>query len=460
MKKFDPREIVARVKQTVEEEGLFDGARRVLVAFSAGPDSVCLVDILHALYGRRLTLALGYVNHGLRPAGDLQREEAIVARYAKKYGIRHRIVRVRVLKRGAGPESAARDARYRALAALARRLPATHIALAHNLDDAVETLIMNLVRGSGPAGLESIPVRRPPFVRPLINVRRRDIRDYVRHRRLEHAVDATNRDPAFRRNLIRRRLIPLLERLNPRIRETIQRTSALIRDESAIIDRQAARAAGRVISATGDTVALDIKTLMRYNKAIARRVIRKALRFFCADLAGLTSKHVEMIHALGAREPGRKVNLPKRLSAEKCGGKICLARRPRVRKWRHEVPIGLRGTWQVGEKIFLKTFTVNGRINFQHLPGARREVFDLDQIAPPLTARRWQAGDAICIRAGRKKLQKVFQEKKIPAAARGDVPLLCDQRGVLWLVGIRRAYRGMVSGQTRRLLVAEYRGKD
>ena len=212
-----------RVRATVEQYRMFDKVSKAIVAFSAGPDSVCLLDMLHELLGGAVEFELVYVNHGLRSKKVLRREEKLTEVYATRYKIKHKILNIKVRKQKEGIEAAARTARYRALSRYQRKTGADRIVLGHNLDDFVETFVLNIVRGSGMRGFRSIPAVRLPFVRPLINIRKADVLHHVRKKRLSYAVDETNLSPDYRRNLLRLKVLPILLKINPELRETIRR---------------------------------------------------------------------------------------------------------------------------------------------------------------------------------------------------------------------------------------------
>ena len=181
-----------KVRATVEQYHMFDNVSKAIIAFSAGPDSVCLLDTLHGLYGEAVDFEIVYVNHGLRSGKALKREEKLTEDYATRYKIRYKILNIKVRKRKEGVEAAARAARYRALSRYQSKTGADRIVLGHNLDDFVETFVLNVVRGSGMRGFRSIPAVRLPFVRPLINIRKADILDHLQKKGLSYAVDETN----------------------------------------------------------------------------------------------------------------------------------------------------------------------------------------------------------------------------------------------------------------------------
>jgi tRNA(Ile)-lysidine synthase len=219
-------------------EALLKRGDRVLAAVSGGPDSVCLAHYLRTL-GRRkgFTVALAHIHHGLRgPEAD--RDARFVGVLGRRWDlpVSATSIPVRALarKRGQGIEDAARKLRYQALAREARRLRCNKVATGHHLDDQAETVLLHLLRSTRLAALAGIAPQRTlsgkvSLIRPLLPLRRWEVLAYLRVHGLTHRRDSTNRDTHFTRNWLRRRVLPLLESRNPRIRERLAGFAAQVR---------------------------------------------------------------------------------------------------------------------------------------------------------------------------------------------------------------------------------------
>lgn len=274
---------------------------RILIACSGGPDSMTLLDL--AERWRDLSdgfVAVGHVDHALR--GRASRADAAFvqnecARRHLPFGVQRVPVRRWARHRRRGLEDAARELRYRALAALARRFRCPLVATAHTLDDQTETVVLNLLRGTGPSGLAgmadrapwpvSVPGQTPSLVRPLITFSKKEILRYLRSRRLSFRVDATNALPLFLRN----RLRPVLrswEALRPGFFQRVAQTARILRDED---DFWRARLASR---RKAPRLRLERAPFLRYHVAEQRRRLRhlfgltrfetlERVRLFAAD---------------------------------------------------------------------------------------------------------------------------------------------------------------------------------
>ena len=244
---------------------------RVLCAVSGGADSMAL---LHMLLRRGdLTVCAAHYEHGLRGEEAL-RDAAFVEEYCRSRGVpflmEHGNVRTYAGERGLGIEEAARELRYAFLERAADRLGCDVIATAHNADDNAETMLLHLLRGSGLDGLRGIPQRRGRVVRPLLDTSRAEIERYLEENGVPHVEDSSNTDEAFSRNLLRKRVMPVLRALNPRVSEAMGRTARLLERDGACLDRQAAD----LLVDTGEGKFLYLEMLRAQDPAVASRAIR------------------------------------------------------------------------------------------------------------------------------------------------------------------------------------------
>ncbi|MCX7995278.1 MAG: tRNA lysidine(34) synthetase TilS [candidate division WOR-3 bacterium] len=445
--------ILENVKETIERHKMFEGVKKALIGFSSGPDSVCLLDVLKTIYQNDIDFFLIYVNHGLRDRKVLEYEERLTAYYAHKYNCGFKIVKISIPKTKKGIEAEARERRYDVFIDYAQKISAQRVVLGHNLDDLVETFFMNLIRGSGNVGFQSIPPVRLPFVRPLINVKKIDILRYLKEKGLKFSRDMTNLDIDIRRNFIRQKIIPRLIELNPRIYETIKREIEILHDDEEFMQIAVNRAYNRCREKKKDGITLDLNRLMHYNKAIRNRVIMKAIVELKGNLTGIESKHIEGIWSLRSKLSGRILCLPEGLYAQKVYDKIFLGWKDSAIKKRTEIEL------EIGKEIRFGDLKVRSEI-IEHFDLKKKkencEVFDLSQVVPPLILRNRKRGDVVVIKGGKKRLKEILIEKKIASLERDDVGLLCDREGILWVMGVYRAYRAFIQKNTKKILKVEF----
>jgi len=279
--------LVREAERAVGALGL--AGRRVLVAASGGVDSTVLAHVLGELAGRqRLELAIGHVNHGLR-GSDSDADEQVVRDLAAALGAPVAVSAVdpRALRSGRSSrerptlQEAARTLRYEALRSMAERLGAGHIATAHNADDQAETVLLRLLRGTGPDGLGGIPERSPDgvVVRPLLRVPRAEIEAFARARRLHWREDASNHSPDYTRNRLRHHWLPGLQReFNPRLLRVVADLADAQRRDSEWIESQVEREAALRMAFEGKWLRIDVKDWSQLPEALALRLARLALR--------------------------------------------------------------------------------------------------------------------------------------------------------------------------------------
>ena len=310
----------------------------LLVAASGGIDSSVLAHGLHAIAGAlELRLALGHVNHGLRGAAS-DADQGFVETLATKLDapLLARRVAPRALQSGVSSrarptlQEAARRLRYAALEAMAREAGAERIVTAHTLDDQAETVLLRLLRGSGPSGLGGIPERSPDgrVVRPLLRVSRAEIERFAAERGLSWREDASNRDPAYARARLRRDFVRGLgEAFNPRWLRAVADLAEAQRRESEWIDERVAEEARARLARDGGAWRLMCAGWESLPEALARRLARHALRAAGAG-RDLSRRHLERTLAFLAKgRTGATLELPGGLRLVHARGFVSLYRK-------------------------------------------------------------------------------------------------------------------------------------
>jgi tRNA(Ile)-lysidine synthase len=314
--------VLERVTATAREHQMFVPARTVLVAVSGGPDSVCLVESLSRL--RRLfryRLQVVHVDHGLRPGSAV--DAAYVKRLAERLGLPFHL-----RKAGSGPtkggsvEAWARAQRLSALSEVAREIDASRIALGHTLDDQAETVLLNLVTGSGLRGLSGIAPVSGPYVNPLIEIRRHQVEAFCRSLGLRPRRDPTNLDPRFLRNAIRLKGLPGLERTVGRsLTEPLARTAATLREDAEELTRQASAVMDDVLTESRQGVDIHAVGLLDLPRAVGARVVSHAVY---AGGVVCSRADVDAVYDLAAGRPGRRRDLSGGLKARRGGAHVHL----------------------------------------------------------------------------------------------------------------------------------------
>ena len=302
---------------------------KVLCAVSGGLDSMCLLHMLDAWCRERGgRLAAAHFNHRLRD-GTADRDEEFVRETCEQWGISliagRGDVREYAGRKGLSVEEAARTLRYGFLRRTAEELACERLYTAHHADDNAETVLLNLVRGTGLAGLTGMAWERDGLCRPLLDVTREELAAYAARWNIPHVEDETNADPeAASRNLLRLQVMPLLKELNPRAAEHIGETARRLREADCFLEADAAARTAHVEVQKG-RAALSMDVLAAAPAAVRPRML---LRLF--DLLGVGRKDVGAVHlnAILDLAPGRSLSLPHGLTARRAGVRLILEFRP------------------------------------------------------------------------------------------------------------------------------------
>jgi len=314
--------LAARVRLTLDERGLLRGATRVLVACSGGPDSQVLLHVLASLRDRHgCELVAAGVDHGLRP--EAPEELNFAARLAAQLGLPFVSLRV-VVPVGASLQAQAREARYAALLQCAREQGAQRVAVGHTMDDQAETVLARLLRGAGLEGLQGVvPRRADGVVRPLIDVRRRDVQRYAAEQQLAFAEDPSNRDERYLRVRVRRALLPQLEVENPRLTEHLAALADDVRDVSQLIAVDVERA--QIALTRGGPDAGHGSD--GESREETRYVRRSALKLLVEQKTGTAIQRTHLIALERMLKEGGQVRLPGDVVASVgTGGQVCFSR--------------------------------------------------------------------------------------------------------------------------------------
>ncbi|HEY3396720.1 MAG TPA: tRNA lysidine(34) synthetase TilS [Armatimonadota bacterium] len=453
----------ARLEAADRKWALLAGVRSVLVAVSGGPDSVALLHLLWTLREERgLRLGVAHLNHGLRGAeadADAAHVAALAAQLDLPLIAETAGVPALAAERGLSLEAAARQARYEFLERAAATGDWDRVALGHTASDRVESVLLNLLRGSGLHGLRGMPARRERFIRPLLLAERAETEAYCHHFELHPRLDATNLDPeSARRNRVRLELLPLLrEQYNPAVEAALLRLAEAAEAELDWTEPQVQALADEIIRPEGEGLALDLGPWATLPAGARYRVLREAWTRLTGEVWELGAAGYEDLEDLALRaQTGREIHLPGDFRAQKGYNKVVIAPVSSP-----DAPPGPQflldaGEWRLPEwGATVRVERLDRRPG--ELGSARgcQIVIDATAAAAPWGVRGWQPGDALVPlgMSGHRKLQDLFTDLKVPASARTRVPLVVDAAGeIVWVVGCALSDRVRVTGATREFL--------
>jgi tRNA(Ile)-lysidine synthase len=384
------------------------------------------------------------VDHGLRV--DAREDVEFVAALSAAAGLPFRAVETKVSIEY-GVEAGARRARYRAFASVARDDGAELIATAHTVEDQVETLIMRLARGAGTRGARGILRRRGRVVRPMLDVTRAEVRDFLASRGVTPREDPTNRSPRFTRNRVRAVVLPaLVEALGEGALSVLSRSAGILADDERLLARLARRRGARVWKGVSGGMEAAVEDLRKLPSALARRVLRDAVRQMGVRL---TSRQVDCVCRAWQGPHPIRGDFAGGLKFTCRYGLFRLSRSVPCRVRQERVSLPAEGVFEVARAAgSVRRVDGPGRAD----PGAIR--VDPAMVTLPLELRSRNPGDRFRSRRGHgKKLKAFLIDRKVPREARDGLLLLSDARGrVLWLIGMEEGDAAVEGERAERAL--------
>ena len=435
--------MIEKVRSYIKENRLLKPDDRVIVGLSGGMDSMTLIDVL---------LSLGYncmavhCNFHLR-GEESERDAAFVEQWCEsakvglvsvdfdtyRYAAEHKI----------SIEMAARELRYKWFEDIRKEHHADAIAVAHHRDDLAETVLLNLIRGTGIRGLSGISPKNNFIVRPLLGVSRDEIEAYVDERKLPFIFDSSNSDDAFVRNFLRLNVIPLLEKINPSVKNSIYRTAQHVGEARKIYDFYVENQKKAIFA--GNRINIDkLKTTLS----------PATMLFEILSPFGFNASVIEDICQCLDSIPGkvfysndyRLIKDRKDLILDKISDENFSQREYAIDKVSQEIT----------DPIRLKISLLSGNITINK--DARFLYADADKLSFPLTLRKWQPGDWFIPfgMKGRKKLSDFFTDRKFSLPDKENAWVLTSDEDIVWVVGERSDDRFKITESTENVLVMEF----
>ena len=448
------------VLSTIREHTMISSGERVIVAVSGGPDSVCLLEILFQLREiLNVCLIVAHLDHGLRPGED-ERETEFVEKLARRLGLAFTHERAEQLANahGASLEERAREIRYRFFERVLNEHHAQRVALGHHMNDQAETVFMNILRGTGSAGLSGMPpVRENRYIRPLIRTTRDGVLAYVKEKGLSCMMDSSNLEKKYLRNRIRLELMPSLLTYQPRIIEHLDDLAFLCREENRFMEQEAEKCLQGMISSSSDrTLDISLDAFTGLPSPLQYRVIRGAIKRAKGNLRRVDFGHIRsIIELIDNRKPQVGINLPDHVVVKKIYDRLrfSCAEEMQTADFSYSIKgAGMVHIEEVNMTIDCEELSREGFSGHSHTDW--QCFLDLDALRWPLKVRNFRAGDKFMPLGlnGFKKLKDLFIEQRIPHEERKRIPILESRGYIAWVCGIRIDHRYRVRKDTRRIL--------
>lgn len=464
--------MITKVLNTIKKNNLIKNGDCVVVGLSGGPDSVCLLHVLWCLKKDfNLKLVAIHINHMLR-GEESYRDEEFVKKLCQQLDIELKSIRVDINRvsqqKGISIEEAGREERYKNFEIVADSIGADRIAVAHNKNDQAETVLMNIIRGTGLDGLKGIDYARGRIVRPLLDIERSEIEAYIREKKLDTVTDSSNLEKIYARNRIRLDVIPSIDKLfECNLVKSIDRMSRLIKDDIDFIDGKVKKSYyNAVLRKENEEVELLLGKIKRMHIAVKRRVIRKAIEEVKGNVKGIESIHIEnILEIIDNGRVGSRIDLPG-IKIGRTYESIRFYKKERqFESFDYEVSLNIPGITEIGKDEHYIEASIITDFKVSDYKGVKAraliQFFDYDKLIEGINIRKRKKGDLFkpINSNGTKKLKEYFIDNKVPREIRDNIPLIAKGQEIIWIIGYKISDKFKVTENTKRVLKLVYKPK-
>lgn len=418
-----------KVKQYIEHERLISPKKKVLIALSGGADSVALLRLLQSM---EYNCEAAHCNFHLRGL-ESDKDEAFVRSLCQRLNIplhtTHFDTEQYASENKISIEMAARELRYEWFTKIKKESKATAIAVAHHKDDSVETVLLNLIRGTGLNGLLGIHPRNGDIVRPLLCVNREEIIHYLQQIGQDYVTDSTNLQDEYTRNKIRLNLLPLMQEINPSVKQSIFDTSNNLNEVALLYNKGIEEGKQRVLNEDGICI-----------NALLNEPSPEALLFEILYPLGFNTTQTENIFSTLSGQSGKQFSSK--------GWRVIKDRRwLLIEKETNEKESMLPNLFIGKEQEYTPEFIIPKEKDIACL--------DADKLTEALTVRKWQTGDRFIPfgMKGKKLISDYLTDKKFSLSQKENQWLLCCGEQIVWLIGERIDNRFRIDNQTRKIII-------
>ncbi len=453
---MDTDDLLKKADQTIVRNRLIEEGDSVLVGFSGGPDSTCLLYLLNALKDRyRMRINAIYINHNLRPA-EVQAEIGFCRRFCEDLGIPFLLESIDVISFSKAcrmnKQEAARQLRYQVFEKAAFLTNSDRIALAHNRDDQAETFLMRLARGAGPAGLSGIPIKRDRIIRPILEITRKEIEEFLDSRNIVPVTDSSNLREDYFRNMIRLRLMPALKKANPNLLQSLAHTMEILQEEERYFGIVVTKSLMKLISRKSrNRIELFLSPMEAMEPVILRRLLRRAISE-TEGLKGIGFLHIEdIIGLIRDGKSGDRLVLPGNIRVIRQYSLLVITSEEplRIADYALDLP-GRAVILGAGQVVTAETEDMPSQFG----DGKTTVLLDEQKMSFPLKVRPRRPGDFFYpMGFGRKKkLQDFLVDMKVPRDERDSIPVVASGEDIVWIAGYRADERFKVTDQTKKFV--------
>jgi len=440
--------IEKKVLNFINAESLINERDSILICISGGSDSFALAEILHRISPQyNYTLHLLYIDHHVRQ--NTEEEKLLIKDYANKKNIPFTILNIYPDNLS---EKTLRDERYKIIEEFAQKNGFTKIALGHTLDDNIETIIMNFLRGYGLEGLTSIPPKRDKIIRPILVLTKKETTEYCNKKEIKYKEDFTNYLPITLRNKVRYQLIPFLRDIIDQFPQSLINQNIILNWDQELLKNISTEYSDKYIKSNMDGFEFNYNNWSNIPNAIKVRILKNIFNKMGENITidGL----IYLMNKLSKRRKTGNIAIMNTIKIYKHGDKVYFIKKTLEENYEYILSIPDSLKLPSGYEIITEIIEDNKEsIKFDDL---WHVYFDYDKIkTDKLIVRNWREGDKIKpfgLKGKSKKLQDLFIDKKIPKWKRLEIPLIFWENELLWVVGVARSNIAPITEDTKRIL--------
>lgn len=459
-------DLIHKVEKTIEKARLIEDGDNVLIGLSGGIDSTALLYVLAEIaQWDRFKIGIVHINHLLR-GEESHRDQQFIETLARRFSfpcyVKRLDVRAYAKERGISLQHAGRDVRYNFFHEISLEHAYDKIAVAHNLDDQVETFILRMLKGSGIRGLASIPIKRGRIIRPFLNIYRSEIEEYVNASSISYVEDSSNSKIVYERNYVRKEIIPLMKKLNPAFKEKI---FLLLHDMTNInnfFEERAVRFTESHLKPEAQGIFLEIKALDELDSETRFRVIANTLDQLEPGFIALREHHRLVDKILRGSRPNLAITLPHDIKVKRIYDRLIFTNKQTKPVIKDVFPIKFGENRLELFKLILDIKLLEVDDNPLFAKKGEGGIFALDRNIAFFDADKI---GGLCVRVFREgdrffplgmnhsvKLKDFFISRKIPKEQRRQIPLLISNNDIIWIIGHRIDERYKIAEQTKRVI--------
>lgn len=465
--------MIHKIKAYVKKYHMLSSGDVVVAGVSGGADSVCLLFVLKELQLETdFKLMVVHVNHKIRrEAGE---DAAYVEKLCRRLQVPFFLIEEKVeelaKEQGLSTEEAGREVRYKAFRKiLEEQAPQAvlnktgKIAVAHNSNDRAETMLFNLFRGSGIAGLGSIRPVRDNIIRPLLCVSREEIEAFLKGREISFCIDKTNNEDTYTRNKIRHNILPYAKQMSGGVLEHMNSTADLMLETEDFVNQAVNEAYEMCVKSEDGYLGVSVAKMLKLHSLIQKQLILRVVETLISTKKDIGAVHVKDVLSLFEQEGNRQISLPYGICVRREYEKVIFGNAadenlPEAEEF--VVDGSFEGTIHIPGLGELEISTFLYEKNMEIPQNQYTKWFDCDKIDRPLKVRNRRTGDFLTINKSlsKKSLQDYMVDEKIPKGQRDKIWLLAEESHVLWVLGYRISEKYKISENTKKILQIQLRG--